>query len=391
MLKRELQQYKNIWIYGSGKNGRKLLQSFDVLGIKWKGIITSQKESSIVPGTDVISIDEISDTEDETAFIVPMDSKYHDGVKNGLRSRRYNNIYVWSKEFLTKLWLSADYEFTDRRKGFSKCCFLLAGYKDFLWDDVLERIKRFLPVDIEVCILSSGCKNELLQSVAENEGWSYLNTSRNSVTMIQNIAFALYDKAQWIYKIDEDMFVTEHAFEKLYDSYCNAAEGHYNVGFVAPLIPVNGYGYLYVLDEAGLMDEYELEFGKAYYGGNPGSEIEKNPETAVFMWDRCPRLDDLNSIFEKKGNTQICGVRFSVGMILLKKDFWELMGGFSVTGAPDMGLDEEEICATCINRSRAMIISHNTVIGHFSFGKQTVRMKEYRERHPERFSIMQDA
>lgn len=388
MLKNDLQQYNNLWIYGAGKNGRKLLQIFSILGIACKGIVTSKRENIRIPGTTICTLEELQSEPENSAFILTMDSCYHDEVKEMLRSKGYENIWTWGEDFLTELWKSAEYRFADRRKGFSKCCFLLAGYKEFLWDDVMDRLIRFLPQDVEVCILSSGCYSDRLSRLAEEMNWSYLSTTRNSVTMIQNIAFALYEDAGWIYKMDEDMFITGRSFDKLLQAYEEMDRDHYRVGIAAPLIPVNGYGYLQILNEQGLWDQYEDRFGKVYVGGNPNSEIECNPETAVFMWDRSLRLDDLNRIFEKNKDYHTCSVRFSIGLILMKRDFWADMGGLSVSGGPDMGLDEEEVCAACMNRSRAIVVCHNTVVGHFSFGKQTERMKEYYRANRDRFRIM---
>ena len=377
-LREQLAQYKNVWIYGTSKIGRKLFQAFSILRLPCRGIVTSHNEGIVFPGIDIRSLAEVDSDRENTLFIVAVSEKYQKEIVESLSIYGYEHVLIWDKIYTKELWRLADYHFVDRRQGKKKCCFLLAGYKKFLWEDVFGRLVRFLPEDVEVCILSSGLYSGDLEERAAEHGWSYLSTDWNSVTLIQNIAYALFDYVDWIYKMDEDIFLTENTFEKLYTGFLRSEkEQLYHVGIVAPLIPLNGYGYTYILREQGLYKVYEDIFGKIYAGGNPESEIESNPEAAVFMWDRCIRIDDLNRIFEQKDEWKPCSVRFSIGFILMRRGFWSDMGGFFVSGGSDIGMDEEEICAICMNRSQAMIVCHNAVVGHFSFGKQTRRMQEY--------------
>ena len=66
------------------------------------------------------------------------------------------------------------------------------------------------------------------------------------------------------------------------------------------------------------------------------------------------------------------------------------MGGFPVSGSTDLGEDEKEICRYCICHSYAAIIAENTVVGHFSFGRQTEAMRDLLKKKPELFQIRQD-
>lgn len=61
------------------------------------------------------------------------------------------------------------------------------------------------------------------------------------------------------------------------------------------------------------------------------------------------------------------------------------MQGFIVYGNMDLGVDEEDINAYCINNSKIMAISMNSVAGHFGFGKQTNEMKKFYIENPEQF------
>ena len=88
------------------------------------------------------------------------------------------------------------YIFEDRKKDYKKMCIVLAGYKQFSYDIVFKRIKKFIPKEIEVCIVSSGKYDEKLSEIAENNDWSYLSIKRNCVTLAQNIAITLFNKAE---------------------------------------------------------------------------------------------------------------------------------------------------------------------------------------------------
>lgn len=382
-------EYKNVWIYGAGKVGKKLWNNFHFLGIRASGFVVSKYDGVQIFGAEVRELQSVVSKPADTLFIVTVPEKFKKEVIINLEARGYVNYIVWDEKCLSKLWLMADYSFEDRRKDTDKCCFILAGYKEFLWDKVFGRIEAFVPADVDVCIISSGVYKERLSELAKENGWSYLATKVNSVTLVQNVAFAIYQDYEWVYKIDEDIFVTEGSFEQLQQGYLDVKENlGYEIGITVPLIPINGYGYKTILDKYNKSKEYEEKFGLIKIGGNPENEIEKNPESAVFMWSELPALDEMNRDFQKSEPYSVCGVRFSIGFILMKHAFWDDMQGFAVSGTADMGADEEEVCANCMNQSKAIIACHHAVVGHFSFGKQTNRMKEYFFSNQNRFDIV---
>lgn len=383
-----IKRYNNIWIYGAGKVGRKINNMLTFLGIEVNGFAVTKYDGTFCIEKEVVEISSINSPNEDTLFIISAADRFHKDIIDVLNERGYSEYIQWNYKHLNELWRCAEYTFEDRRRNLEKCCFILAGYKDFLWGDVFGRIERFIPEDIDVCIISSGLYNEELSTRAKKNNWSYLATNINSVTIIQNVAMALYEDYKWIYKIDEDMFVTEGAFEGLINCYIMAEkESGYEVGIVAPVIPVNGYGYKKVLAKLGKEKEYEDLFGKIRIGGNPKYEIEKNPDTAVFMWKNTLQIDELNKLFNNDKGYSICGVRFSIGFILMKHSFWNGMQGFFVSGNPDMGSDEEEVCSNCIINSQPIIVADNVVVGHFSFGRQTEIMKDYYNDNREWFSI----
>ena len=281
--------------------------------------------------------------------------------------------------------------FFDRRKNSGILLIVLAGYKPYLFEDVFSRLKKFVPNIFDVCITSSGLFDENLSSIAKENGWSYLSTAQNNIPLAQNLTLLLYDNAQLIFKMDEDIFVTQNCFAKLIQTFNHCqTEGRYNIGFVAPLIPINGYGHVRVLEKLGLVEYYEKNFEKIMYGCQDKRMIEKSPEVAQFFWGEgnvIPSIDFINAAFQiQKMEYRPCPMRFSIGLILFHKNIWLKMGSWKMpeTGS-GIGFDEVQICNFCTTYSLGMIISENAVVGHLSFGQQNAAMKEYYLTHRERF------
>ena len=285
------------------------------------------------------------------------------------------------------------YKFINRKNDNKKLCIILAGYKKFLWEDVFGRIEKYAPKDIDFCIVSSGLYSEDLAKIAEKNNWSYLSVKQNKVTLVQNIAINLHPKAKKIFKLDEDIFITENLFTQLEKTYDKMEkEGRYNIGFVAPLLPINGYANVNVLEKTGLIEEFDKKFGKAYHDGDGQAPIIKNPDIAKFMWgeteEKLRDIDKLSKEFsEQEFSYSICSIRFSIGAILFSREIWENMGRFKVGLGTNMGQDEVQLCKYCMIESKAIIISENTVAGHFSYGPQTNAMKEYYNSHREIFKV----
>lgn len=102
---------------------------------------------------------------------------------------------------------------------------------------------------MDVCIISSGVWSNTLDEICKENSWSYLSAEENNVSLVQNVAIKNYPNANYIYKIDEDIFLTENYSENLKDAYKIAKEGDFEPGVIAPLIPVNGYGHKRVLSK----------------------------------------------------------------------------------------------------------------------------------------------
>ena len=269
---------------------------------------------------------------------------------------------------------------------------ILAGYKPFLFEDVFARVKAFTPKQFDICILSSGLFDETLNKIAAENSWSYLSTAQNNIPFVQNLAIMLHEQAELIFKMDEDIFITEGVFDTLLKTAIRVQNyEHYNVGFVAPLIPINGYGHVRLLEKLGLLETYEKTFEPVLYGAQHSRMIEKSPDVAKFFWGKggiVPSIDEMNAAFRiQKISYSICSVRFSIGFILFHRNFWKIMGGLLMPPPNEfgVGLDEMQICRFCVEASLAMVVAENAVVGHLSFGQQNEAMKEYYLTHREVF------
>lgn len=283
--------------------------------------------------------------------------------------------------------------FENRSREKERLCIILAGYKEFLYDDVFSRTIKYSPSDMDVCVVSSGLFSDTLAQICRENNWSYLSIKENNVSLAQNAAINLHPKARYIYKLDEDIFITEGYFDNLLDSYNRAKERDYNPGVMAPMLLVNGFSSLLILEKTGIRAEFEKSFGNIKHAAGPDTMIEKDPYVARFLWGEghvVPSIDEINRIVHNQEKKETaCPIRFSIGAILFERNLWENMGYFDVKRNDPhmMGKDEEKICKYCMINSIPVMVSENIVVGHFSFGKQTEGMKEYYLNHPEMFKV----
>jgi hypothetical protein len=297
---------------------------------------------------------------------------------------------------------SGKYVFIDRSKGSYTLIYILAGFKEYLYPFTLSRFSAFILADADVCLLCAGKSSEILKKIAQENGWSCLFTQERNVGIVQNIAIRLHPMARFIYKMDEDIFVTKGMFERMQEAY-NMVEKNspYTPGFISPLLNVNGVSYHHILEKFSKYEEYEGLFGTIKSGANSKLAIENNPDAAMFMWglpstyseekaSSLPTLDTLNakcqeSFFEYS----LIPSRISIGMILFHRELWESMLGFPVKkrNKPCLGVDESYICSYCFLNSRHMVLAHNVVAGHFSFTLQNEAMKEALLKHRDYFAF----
>lgn len=269
---------------------------------------------------------------------------------------------------------------------------MLAGYKPDLWRFVMPRFRAALP-DADVCIVSPGKYAEPLAKLCGQQGWSYLSTSTNDVSLAQNVCYRLHDKAAMIVKLDEDMFLLPGTISLLLAEYDRIKrENVVDPGFVAPMIPLNGFCYRHLLQMLDLLDEYEARFGKARLATS-GLAIDTDPAAARWIWQRTAPLSATGvRLAQMERQRLLCPIQFSIGLIAFERGFWELIGHLPVyrrrllVGLNTLGGDEAYICRRALEISRPGVVTTGALAGHFSFGPQYVGLKMLLDEQPELFS-----
>jgi len=284
--------------------------------------------------------------------------------ENSVRARRWLNLRGKSG-------------FEDRSRGSDRLLIVLAGYKSYLWSLTIERIRRFVPAEIDVCVVSPGVCLPELAALAEANGWSYLHSSANKVSLAQNLAIQAHPSARYIYKIDEDVFIAEGFFEGLITGYrAIEDEGIYRPGFCAPVMNVHGFTYALFLEQRGLTAEYLERFGELRRAAIDLAARDSG-EAAVWLWERSVPLDSVATEFAALPfRYSTVPHRFSIAALLFERDLWEWMGGFRVSlRSSVLGEDEKYLCMTCTERSRVICVAHNVFAGHLGFGPQEAALK----------------
>lgn len=405
---------KRVYLYGAGNVCNALLAC---LPEKYKnlicGIIVTKKNNNPkdVYGIEVMQYSDISS--EQVDYVLITAGACEQIITNALQLVNNDNakVGVVSNVMAGRLIFlrqgqqtpSDRYRFECRSNHLEKVCIILAGYKDYLYPFVFERIKRFSESDIDICVASSGIYSSDLSKICESNSWSYISTIRNNVCETLNVAIEMFPDAKYLFKLDEDIFVTKDYFQRMFDKYISLKHSKWNVGILSPLIPINGFGYYHVLDALGLISYYKANFGEPKIQAGNDQPIENNPNVARFFWGEnniVPNIDQLDNILSNQNQEVIpCPIRLSIGAILFERDLWESMNKF-ITGKKNkfgfyycsnistgLGIDEAELNTYCMLMSRPIMVSTSVAVGHFAFSQQNKIMKKFLYEHPEKFTI----
>lgn len=270
-----------------------------------------------------------------------------------------------------------------RGNGSERLLVLIAGHKDLLWPWTLNRVAKCVPADLDVCLVTPGVDRPELADLARGHGWSYLATRGGHVSVAQNLTLQAHPEARWVFKVDEDIFVSPGFFEALFEGYGRVQrEAEFAVGFCAPILNVNGFSYVDYLRALGEEEAFRQRFGTLRRASD-GVPPQNEGEAAIWLWERGLPVDDTAALIaDRPFNYSIVPHRFSIGAILFERDLWEGMGGFKrLEPSPGLGEDEQHICVECLSRSRIMAVVQNVYAGHFAFGAQQRTMEAaYRSR-----------
>jgi hypothetical protein len=259
---------------------------------------------------------------------------------------------------------------------------VLAGYKPKLWPLTLRRVAKYAPPDAAVCVVTAGKFDRDLEKFCDELGWCYVSVSKNKTGLALNKAISLHPSAKWIYKLDEDVFIANGFFDDLRTGYeYIQSEGLHNPGFCAPLLNVNGISYMTFLKEIGAIKDYREKFGEVAVACS-GVHAHYDPQAALWLWRRSLPFDSVARNLRQLERTStpvpiMIGSRFSIGAILLQRDFLDTIGGFRSTWREGvLGADESGLCSACVEQSRPMFYLGNVFAGHFSFFPQEHGMME---------------
>ncbi len=278
------------------------------------------------------------------------------------------------------------YHFIDKRKHKNYLCYILAGYESGLWNSTLARIEALQNEEVDYCLVSSGKYDPVLEKMAEKNHWSYLYTLQNQVCYIQNLVIELHPEAQYIIKMDEDIFIGREFFSQMIKEFHHIEKtGEYRIGFAVPVIPLNCCGCVTYLNVIGKKQEYEERFGKIYR--SRFSEIYTE-ERAEYLWDTIENFDGMADRFLKNEENRILNVYYNIGCIMFTRDRWYMMGKWPERpGESGMGTDERFIYEDNQEKDLAIYEIGSVLAGHLAFGPQKKRMMKYYEEHLEKFMI----
>ncbi|HZG42752.1 MAG TPA: hypothetical protein VEY93_07310 [Longimicrobium sp.] len=282
--------------------------------------------------------------------------------------------------------------FDDRGKGRSTMLIVLAGHKPALWSRVFPRIAAHTdPEAVDICVVCSGGAPaaEEARRLAAERGWSFMQAEEDLLAHAQNLAVRCFPRAEWIAKLDEDMFPTAGWLEGLRETYARVeADGRFRPGIVAPVIPVNGYGYRQFLELTGQLDDYAAAFPQhPPVSAGLGVAASNVPEIAEWIWRRSHPLDGrARELARFRGEYSICPHHFSIGAFLMHRGTFDDLGGFAVAPVPGLlGYEEHKLCVWCMSQSRAVVVAHGSLVGHFAFGPQWAHMNTVLQREPALF------
>jgi|GEM_PF-387705 len=394
---------KRVHLWGAGNTYAYHKQDIKEYLENIAGVIVSRLDGAVYT-IDGFTVSEFSDTVIGKDDFIVVCSIYYGEIAELLCENGYSGKFINIRTFVKMANLSTfasdNCEFDNRVKNSRELLVVLTGYKELVWDSVFPRMKKYVPEHFDVALITAGMVNDKIREICANYNWSYVGTEKNNVSLAVNTAISLHPEAEYIYKMDEDIFVTRGCFEAMHKTYEKIKnETRYEVGFVTPLIPVNGYGYVRLLEIFDNVSAWEERFGELIYTDcyKHHGTIHDSPEAALFMWGvENPDFEDIDTMAEilekKEYKYSICPIRYSIGLILFKRRDWIRMGMFPVSKHENLGVDEVHICTYCMMSARVMAVTENTMVGHLHYGgPQREAMEEHYRSHRDKFLLKDNA
>lgn len=383
---------KSIVLWGIGRQTKEIIAWFKQHGYGERILFIADNFKCTFQyqyeGISVVDPKEIEKLERDS-FVVILSINYAEDVWRQLGAYNVTEVYnLRNLQEKTELYrCDIPYSFIDRSKGNRYLCYILAGYEPILWEDTIGRIEAFQDEVMDYCLVSSGKYDETLEKIAEKNEWSYLYTEKNQVCFVQNLVIELHPAAEYIMKMDEDIFIGKLFFRQMIENYHKIErEGEYRIGFVVPVVPLNCCSYASYIRLIGKTEEYEERFGRAYK--SRFSAVFNVVETAEFLWDTMDTFDRMAGRFRQHEGYEILGCYYNIGCIMFSRRRWLMMGKWpEAPGESGMGRDEAFICQDNGNKDLAIYEVKNVLAGHLAFGHQKERMLKYYREHRGKFAV----
>lgn len=270
--------------------------------------------------------------------------------------------------------------------------FVLAGYKEYLWEDVFDRIKQNEIANMEVCIASSGRYCSKLSDICKKNDWVYVSTKLNNMCVLTNIVLKLFPEATYIFKLDEDIYIPQNYFENMISAYdyIERNEPKFSIGYICPFLPLGFFSMYDYLEKKGCLDEFQSKFGTLRLGGTTINPFfRENKGVDRYIWEKIGVFDDeANSIYSEGFSYTICPTRTGIAAILFKREFWNELGSLKRpkgVGWGDEG-DESQISAFTAKNFHINFRIDNILVGHFAFGGAEPQVLKLKDEHPEYFA-----
>ena len=326
---------------------------------------------------------------EKDSVVVLLCVNYADSIHKQLVAYDMKEVYNLRKleETLVQERIEIPYQFINRQKGCKTLCYILAGYEPTIWDGTLARIEAYQSDQVDYCLVSSGKYDEYLAKMAERNQWSYLYTEHNQVCFVQNQVVELHPSAEYIIKMDEDIFIGKDFFRQMMSEFELAEkEGEYRIGFAVPCIPLNCTGYVSYLKAIDKLADFEARFGRAYR--SRFSAVFSVEDTAEYLWETMNTFDSMADRFSEFSGYEICDCYFNIGCIMFTRERWLMMGKWPVEkNSSGMGLDEMYIYQDNVEKDMSIYEFKGVLAGHLAFGHQKRRMLEYYQQNKEKFII----
>lgn len=268
--------------------------------------------------------------------------------------------------------------------------FVLAGYKPYLWNDVFSRIRKNQIKDMEVCIASSGKYVKELSDICKANDWVYISTILNNVCVVTNIIMREFCKADYIFKLDEDIYIHDRYFDDMILAYEEIENNEpTEIGYVCPQLPLGFYGMHDFLLEHNKLEEFERKFGRHKVGGTAVNPfLRTNSGVDEYIWSVIGNFDAMAEEYRLRSlSYSPCYSRSGIAAILFKRTFWNKIGGLKKTRGVGVGNngDEGQITSFCALNYQVCYCVDNVLVGHFAFGGSEESVLRYKDLHPETF------